>query len=36
MINKFLCFGHRGAAGHEPENTLLSVVKAIAVGADWG
>ena len=35
MINKFLCFGHRGAAGHEPENTLLSVEKAIALGADW-
>jgi len=35
MINKFLCFGHRGAAGHEPENTLLSVEKAIVLGADW-
>lgn len=31
----FICFGHRGAAGHEPENTLLSVEKAIALGADW-
>jgi glycerophosphoryl diester phosphodiesterase len=35
MINKFLCFGHRGAAGHEPENTLLSVETAIVLGADW-
>jgi len=35
MINKFLCFGHRGASGHEPENTLLAVEKAIVLGADW-
>ena len=29
-----LCIGHRGAMGHEPENTLLSVSKAIALGVD--
>ena len=29
-----LCIGHRGAMGHEPENTLLSVKKAIALGAN--
>ncbi len=27
------CFGHRGARGHEPENTLRSVRKALALGA---
>ncbi|MBF4473338.1 glycerophosphodiester phosphodiesterase [Flavobacterium sp. HJJ] len=26
--------GHRGAKGHEPENTLISFEKAIAMGAD--
>ncbi len=26
--------GHRGAMGHEPENTLLSFQKAIEIGAD--
>jgi glycerophosphoryl diester phosphodiesterase len=34
-IDKLLCFAHRGASGHEPENTLLSVEKAISLGADW-
>jgi glycerophosphoryl diester phosphodiesterase len=29
-----LCFGHRGAAGHEPENTLRSVRKALELGAN--
>ena len=29
-----LCIGHRGAMGHEPENTLLSVRAAIALGVD--
>jgi glycerophosphoryl diester phosphodiesterase len=29
------CFGHRGAAGHEPENTLLSVRRGVEFGADW-
>ncbi|MEO1962644.1 MAG: glycerophosphodiester phosphodiesterase family protein [Cycloclasticus sp.] len=30
-----LSFGHRGAMGYVPENTLLSVQKAIELGADW-
>ncbi len=34
-MKKFLCFAHRGASGHEPENTLLAVEKAIDLGADW-
>src|SRR5262245_29681827 len=29
----FLCIGHRGARGYEPENTLLSFRKALALGA---
>jgi len=29
----FLCIGHRGARGHEPENTLRSVRRAIELGA---
>ncbi len=29
-----LCIGHRGAMGHEPENTLLSVRKALELGVD--
>lgn len=28
------CIGHRGAAGHEPENTLRSFARAIELGAD--
>lgn len=27
-----LCIGHRGAKGHEPENTLRSIRKAIELG----
>lgn len=30
-----LNIGHRGAMGHTPENTLLSIRKAIELGADW-
>lgn len=30
-----VAIGHRGAAGHAPENTLLSIDKALALGADW-
>ncbi|PCH85873.1 MAG: glycerophosphoryl diester phosphodiesterase [Piscirickettsiaceae bacterium] len=30
-----LSFGHRGAMGYAPENTLLSIRKAIDLGADW-
>ena len=29
-----LCIGHRGAMGHEPENTLLSIEKALSLGVD--
>jgi len=29
-----LCIGHRGAAGHEPENTLRSVRRALDMGVD--
>ncbi|HEY3899057.1 MAG TPA: glycerophosphodiester phosphodiesterase family protein [Chthoniobacter sp.] len=32
-MSNFLCIGHRGAAGHEPENTLRSVRRAIEMGA---
>ncbi len=31
---KLFCFGHRGARGHEPENTVHSVRKALELGAD--
>lgn len=31
----FICFAHRGASGHEPENTLLAVEKAMDLGAPW-
>jgi glycerophosphoryl diester phosphodiesterase len=34
-MKEFLCFAHRGASGHEPENTLAAVEKAIALGSDW-
>ncbi len=32
--HKLFCFGHRGARGHEPENTVRSVRKALELGAD--
>jgi glycerophosphoryl diester phosphodiesterase len=35
IMKKLICFAHRGASGHEPENTLAAVEKAIALGADW-
>ena len=31
----FLCIGHRGAMGYAPENTLLSVKKALDLGVKW-
>ncbi len=34
-MNNFLCFGHRGASGYEPENTLSSFEKAIELGCNW-
>lgn len=30
----FLCLGHRGACGHEPENTLRSIRRALELGAN--
>ena len=30
-----LCIGHRGAKGHQPENTLPSFARAIDLGCDW-
>ena len=30
-----LCIGHRGACGHEPENTLSSFNLAVAMGSPW-
>lgn len=35
MSCKLICFGHRGAMGHAPENTLLSVETALGLGASW-
>lgn len=34
-IDGFLCFAHRGASSHEPENTIPAFEKAVALGADW-
>lgn len=34
MSDKFLKIGHRGAMGYEPENTLISIQKAIDLGCD--
>ena len=33
-MRDFLCIGHRGACGHEPENTLRSIRRALELGAD--
>ena len=33
-MSPFLCIGHRGACGHEPENTLRSVRRALELGAN--
>jgi glycerophosphoryl diester phosphodiesterase len=35
MDEQFICFAHRGASGHEPENTLSSFRKALDLGARW-
>src|SRR5690349_21764556 len=32
---EFTVFGHRGAKGHAPENTLASFDKAIELGVKW-
>jgi glycerophosphoryl diester phosphodiesterase len=34
-VSEFTVYGHRGAAGHAPENTLLSIDTAIRLGAPW-
>lgn len=34
MSNRVLAIGHRGAAGHQPENTMPSFEKALELGAD--
>jgi glycerophosphoryl diester phosphodiesterase len=31
-VSPFLCIGHRGAAGYEPENTLRSIRRALELG----
>ena len=33
-MKPMLCIGHRGACGHEPENTLRSVRRALELGVD--
>lgn len=33
-MGQFLCIGHRGACGHEPENTLRSIRRALELGVD--
>jgi len=33
-MHPFLRIGHRGASGHEPENTLRSIRRALALGAN--
>lgn len=33
-MRKFLCIGHRGAKGLEPENTLRSIRRALELGVD--
>lgn len=33
--SRFICFGHRGAKGHAPENTVLSIETALQLGASW-
>lgn len=35
LMKGILCFAHRGASGHEPENTLIAMEKAITMGVDW-
>lgn len=35
MNKRLICFAHRGASGHAPENTLAAFRKAVELGADW-
>jgi len=32
---RILCIGHRGAAGHAPENTVAAIREGISLGADY-
>jgi len=34
-VTPFICFAHRGASGHAPENTLMAIRKALEMGAPW-
>jgi len=34
-MRRVLRIGHRGAAGHDPENTLAAIQKGIALGVDF-
>ncbi|NOT95731.1 MAG: glycerophosphodiester phosphodiesterase, partial [Nitrospira sp.] len=34
-MQRVLRIGHRGAAGHAPENTLEAIHKGIALGVDF-
>ena len=34
-MTDFICIGHRGACGYEPENTLDSFETAISLGCQW-
>lgn len=34
-MSSFICFAHRGASGHAPENTLMAIRKAMEMGASW-
>jgi glycerophosphoryl diester phosphodiesterase len=34
-MGEFICIGHRGASGYEPENTFSSFEKAINMGCPW-
>jgi glycerophosphoryl diester phosphodiesterase len=34
-MTSFICFAHRGASGHAPENTLLAIRTALEMGAAW-
>ncbi len=35
MTSRPIYIAHRGASGHEPENTLLSFARALELGASW-
>jgi glycerophosphoryl diester phosphodiesterase len=34
-MSELTCFAHRGAKGHEPENTLRAFRRAMAMGCTW-